>query len=64
MLDDREPSVSSLRSIGAELTSHVDEVEKQQVEGQLTDLIQRWEKLSEFAEARQHTLEAAAQVSY
>lgn len=63
MLDDRQPSVESVRSIGNDLAQQADGSEKHQLESQLNDLLTRWEKLSQFADSRQQALDIASQVS-
>lgn len=62
MVDDREPSVDSVRSIGAELVSQIDETDKQQVETQISDLSRRWDQLTQFTESRQQALDHTIQV--
>lgn len=62
MLDDREASVDSVRSIGAELTHQADDREKAQVEEEVASLVARWEKLKDFSDKRQQDLDTMLQV--
>jgi len=57
MLDDRAANVASVKAIGSKLTGRVDSTDKQQLQDALTDLDLRWEKLTNAAMERWHSLE-------
>ena len=65
MLDDRAPSVDSVLDIGSNLIEQGDEQERGQIEQELQELTNRWERLAESANERQEglqrTLRAAQQ---
>ena len=63
MVDDRAGGVDAVVAIGRELTDQVEETEKKQVEGKLSDLTTRWDALSRTVGERQQALNSALEVA-
>ena len=63
MLDDRSPTVQSVKSIGSEFSKIADKVEKRQAQEHLRDLTLRWDKLTQSQAERQEALSAALEAS-
>lgn len=63
MLDDRSSNVESVKAMGTELAAQAGETEKEQIEEQLADLTDRWESLTQTANARQQKLDTMITVS-
>lgn len=62
MLDDRAPSVESVKTTGSQLVNNTgDKKEKEQLEAELDRLAARWNKLQEHAAARQALLDSMIQ---
>lgn len=63
MLDDRLPGIKSVQEIGSELAKRGDLAEKKQVEEQLKDLNERWDKLTQAADDRKQALEKSMELA-
>ena len=63
MLTDRADSIRTVQAIGAELLKAADEGERHQIEEELSDLMDRWDKLREAAQDRHNALEDAMVVA-
>ncbi|XP_017464287.1 PREDICTED: dystonin isoform X11 [Rhagoletis zephyria] len=63
MLMDRQNSMSSLSLMGVEVANACEPSERDQIEGQLNDLVRRFDSLTNGAEQRESDLEAAMEVA-